>query len=813
MSASLKECDLRHSLLPSQSKRAEQDARLLVAADSQLRPASSRSDLPKYEDIHSPPASKLPNRSATVVHFPPSVDTAYKGYDAGVAGGLRLGGSMLELGRSKSLLQRLGSLKSPDLRAGPGFGSRRGRYSVLQELDDLTTMEGGAVDISFLEGPVDIKWKGSPPPEQTNQVSDESERSSLNRSYSIGAGVVVGAELRVGPVVCSSQSSNLARSATIRKYGQQLAESKNMIVSVKEASACPTVDLSFLEGTERQGSNLFDPPPLGRSTTDLVHQSYFYPSDPEQPNWKPFSMRSPYITMLVIVSLILAGVQEFLCQKSMSEKAGKGGLIQYNRVANISSEEFFCWKYLPTLVMVTYGVLWQITDYDVKRLEPYYQLSQPTGNTAAKSLNLDYVTQWAYFVPFKALRYRQWAVFVSSLGSVIATTVAPSLQNPSIAPIRNPDCNGNGCPSGFMFFVRIHPVWSRLLTASLIVVAIVALILLFQLRRKSGLLSDPRGIAGIASMATKSHILTDFQGMDEARHDEIHKKLRHRRYILYKSTIWQGVYMKQTESDPYAERKVENPHPIILRATSGIAFITFLTICLVLIPIVTYTGVNVVATNVPWLPILVAAVIKQLWTNLEFSVKMLEPFYILSRGNARPELTLTLDYQGTPYGLLPIKALLNGHYLVALVGLGSVMCDILTVTASSLSLNNETVESFICSSTLSIIITAFLILSATLVYMRRRHPFLPRQPSTIASILAFIHQSRMLDDFGGTECYTNREMEAMLIAKNKRYGLGWFKGRDKRPHCAVDEEPMLSTYVHGVSYIRARAPWEDDVGL
>lgn len=719
---------------------------------------------------------------------------------------------MRELGRSKTLLQKLGSLKSPDLRAGLVFRSRRDRYTALHELDDFTTAEDDAsVDISFLEGPVDIKWKSSPRPQQTSRASDESERPSSNGRDGIGAGVVVGAELRVGPVASLSRSSDLARAATIRKYGQQLADNKNMIVSVKEAS--PMVDLSFLEGTERPLSAIFDSPSLKGPTTDLVHQSYFYPSDPEQPDWKPFSMRSFYISMLAIVSLTLAGVQEFLCQRSLwLEKTGSG-LIHYNKVADISSGAFFCWKYLPTLIMVTYGVLWQITDYDVKRLEPYYQLSQPTGNIAAKSLNLDYMTLWAYFVPLKAIRYRQWAVFVSSLGTIIATTVAPSLQSPSVAPIQNPNCHEKECPDSFRYIVRIDPVWSRLLTTSLIVVAIVALILFFQLRRKSGLLSDPRGIAGIASMATKSHILTDFQGMDEARHDEIHKKLRHRRYILYKSTIWQGEYMRQTESDPYAEHKVENPHPIILRTNVGIAFIAFLTIFLVLIPIITYTDVNIIARKTPWLPILAATVIKQLWTTLEFAVKMLEPFYILSRGNARPEMTLTLDYQGTPYGLLPIKALLNRHYLVALVGLGSVMGDILTVTASSLSLNNETFKSFISSSSISVVITALLIFSATLVYTRRRHPFLPRQPSTIASILAFIHQSRMLDDFVGTERYTNREMEAMLVAKNKRYGLGWFKGRDKRPHCAIDEEPMLSHYVHGVSYIRARAPWEEDFGV
>ncbi|RHZ62984.1 DUF3433 domain-containing protein [Aspergillus thermomutatus] len=238
-------------------------------------------------------------------------------------------------------------------------------------------------------------------------------------------------------------------------------------------------------------------------------------------------------------------------------------------------------------------------------------------------------------------------------------------------------------------------------------------------------------------------------------------------------------------------------------------------ISLPFIPAIAYTPLKTVARSTPWLPILLATTIKQLWSTLEFGLKMLQPFHTLAHGRARPDQTLTLDYQGTPYGVLVLQALLNKHYLVALVGTGSILADILTVTLSSLSLNarSETPRSVLSSLILSIAIVAVLIVSALLVFVRYRRPFMPRQPNTIASILAFVHQSRMLDDFVGTERFSNAEMAEMLVSRNKRYGLGWFKGRDERPHCAIDEEPMLSRYVHGVSYLRARAPWEEDVGF
>jgi hypothetical protein len=50
-------------------------------------------------------------------------------------------------------------------------------------------------------------------------------------------------------------------------------------------------------------------------------------------------------------------------------------------------------------------------------------------------------------------------------------------------------------------------------------------------------------------------------------------------------------------------------------------------------------------------------------------------------------------------------------------------------------------------------------------------------------------------------------MEARLKGLDKRYALGWFRGRDGRVHCAIDEEPVRSKFVFGVSYREAMAPW------
>jgi hypothetical protein len=360
---------------------------------------------------------------------------------------------------------------------------------------------------------------------------------------------------------------------------------------------------------------------------------------------------------------------------------------------------------------------------------------------------------------------------------------------------------------------------SRCLTASLGLVAIFGLLLLVFLRRRSGLLSDPKGVAGVASMATKSHILTDFANLDTKSNEEIHKQLRKRRYNLHKSSFWQGEYIVSSERQ--SVEKLENPVPLVLRLFVGIPYIISIVSFGLLLPVCLFVpGINSILIKAPWLLTAAATGIKLLWNTLDITVRVLQPYYILSRRYAPPK-TLTLDYTGTVPGYLSVLAGHNGHWLVAAVGLGSIFSEILTVCVTSFKVDglqfiasqgvvdhsrssdgadvSETFHSFWASVMLSAMIIVYLVVVACVVYWRRHHKFLPRQPGSIASVLAYIHQSRMLVDFIDTERYNSRQMTRHLERIGKKYALGWFIGRDgKSMHCGIDEEPMKHGYRWGV---------------
>ncbi|KAI1167778.1 hypothetical protein F5B18DRAFT_601306 [Nemania serpens] len=682
---------------------------------------------------------------------------------------------------------------------------------------DMTSFSGpvGAQDQAFLKSLQEQEANGR----LTGGLGKgEAPNATIKREHLVSAG--------------PSLTRSFTRSLSIRRMsasstgpswkslGQEEANKRGEVIEVIVEEQ-PDIDLSSMTGPNTVGrdQNAPAPPP---------EKQVFYP----QPNWKPFSMRWPYLLFMIVLSVLLGIVQELVYQMSRRP----GGLFHFTSAKDLNPGLYFVFKFVPTIITVTYGVLWQNTDSEVKRLEAFYQMSKNGGALAAQSINVDYITLFNFTRPLLALHRRHYAVAISSVATLLAVSLVPTLG--AAALVLTPDRAARVLNPDEPKVIIVSAVLSRVLTGTFFGIAILGSVLFYQLTtRRSGLQADVKGIAGLASMAVVSHIMTDFKDMDTAKPKDIHHKLKNRRYVLRNSSLFSEdfIFSSSRESDKYKDAHLsENPHPIMLRKEGCIPFIIGVVLFLALIPTFLFTPASVITYKAPWAITALAVCIKLGWGSLETSIRMLEPYYILAERHAPPK-TLTLDYTAMPFAVVALRALFNRHWIVFFVGGGTVLVEGLTIFATSLAqvegkdflgavlfggeddagnvLNedlgsgSETVRSFVVTLALTVFILLYICVVAGVVFVRRRRPFLPRQPNTIASVLAFMHQSKMLYDFVDTTKLTNAEMRARLGDIGKTYGLGWFKGRDGQTHCGVDEEELTGNYKHGIDYSQGNMPW------
>ena len=102
----------------------------------------------------------------------------------------------------------------------------------------------------------------------------------------------------------------------------------------------------------------------------------------------------------LIITVALIALIEYINIVSIEEK----GLFFAERAEDFPTGVVFCYRYLPQIIVVALGVGWAAVDLDVKRLEPYFQLSKSEGATASNSIFLHYPFDLIAFVPINAAR-------------------------------------------------------------------------------------------------------------------------------------------------------------------------------------------------------------------------------------------------------------------------------------------------------------------------------------------------------------------------------------------------------------------------
>ncbi len=139
-----------------------------------------------------------------------------------------------------------------------------------------------------------------------------------------------------------------------------------------------------------------------RVSVRVTRSDYLRQSDRECHLWKPLALRAP---TLIGVMLLSAGLIVIL-QRLLMESRKDGGLMFAPDINKLPLSKSFWYLYLPTLIAVAYSLLWSWIDLSVKRLEPFYQLSQTDGALATNSLLLKYPIEFIPLVPFQAARRR-----------------------------------------------------------------------------------------------------------------------------------------------------------------------------------------------------------------------------------------------------------------------------------------------------------------------------------------------------------------------------------------------------------------------
>ncbi|KAF2743243.1 hypothetical protein M011DRAFT_461863 [Sporormia fimetaria CBS 119925] len=136
-------------------------------------------------------------------------------------------------------------------------------------------------------------------------------------------------------------------------------------------------------------------------------------------SWRPNAYKSRVLfTAALLCWGLIAAVHTLLIRSQRD-----GGIITIPRdeESPTSLATTFLYLYLPTIIAITLSIFWSWIDLQIKRVEPYYQLSKPGGAPGKDSLLLEYPFDFIPFVPFSAMKDRHWAVFWASTAIVVVT--------------------------------------------------------------------------------------------------------------------------------------------------------------------------------------------------------------------------------------------------------------------------------------------------------------------------------------------------------------------------------------------------------
>ncbi|KAF1359392.1 hypothetical protein EJ07DRAFT_165987 [Lizonia empirigonia] len=140
--------------------------------------------------------------------------------------------------------------------------------------------------------------------------------------------------------------------------------------------------------------------------------------------WYPLALRWWNLVSAILFCWTFIAILQYHLSRSQRD----GGVIFATNIDDLPLGRSFSYRYLPTVVAVTFSIFVLWIDNDARRYEPYRLMLRPAGALANDSILLHYPFNFTPLVPFKSFRRGHWMVFWASTATFITTFGVVPLQ-------------------------------------------------------------------------------------------------------------------------------------------------------------------------------------------------------------------------------------------------------------------------------------------------------------------------------------------------------------------------------------------------
>ncbi|OHW98058.1 hypothetical protein CSPAE12_03238 [Colletotrichum incanum] len=471
--------------------------------------------------------------------------------------------------------------------------------------------------------------------------------------------------------------------------------------------------------------------------------------------------------------------------------------------------DYFVGKFLPVILAVMITIPLRIIDLNAKLYQPFFAMAQEGGALGRNSIALQFDGWKGLLAPFKVLMQGHPVPFITTLMLWSSAMLVP-LATEAIGMKLHGKCKITAI-EGCGIQLGVSTMSAHALVALLACITVLLLVLLYFLRNwETGLHANPWSIVGISSLVRNADIRPhdiDFNASKTSMSERNYmlgyfenSQGRDEYGIIYCDDSSQnlqaaasGALPADDELDGTSQRNIlkntRKPVPFIaLTYWWRLGFIFFLAslVTLVLyyhITLQVRTSFKDVTDSQTWgvrfFLSALGVIIVFCWESIFVSIAIISPFYHMDRHSQQPESSILLTRPTNSfYGIY--AAILEGNVVLMLAAFMAILAEFLPILLTNIPYNlTQTLATHnICALTsVSILVLMLITLVASLFI---KWPDMPADPRSIAGIMYYINESRMLEDFEGLSKLISKDREKKVKKLGRRYFYGAISGKDGR---------------------------------